>query len=183
MVLAQLKRINMYKAPGPDNLPNWVLRDFAPFLFKPVCAIFNASVREGKVPSIWKKANVVPVAKVRPPMSVESDIRPISLTPTISKALESIVGLWILDVVGSQPDGRSTTHALLDMLYHWNKSLDDGQSFRILFVNYTKAFDHVDHTIVITKLKSLGVPEFILCWTKSFLCERQQRVKNLRRGL
>ena len=110
-----------------------------------MCAIVNASVLEGKVPSIWKKGNVVPVAKVRPPMSAESDIRPISLTPTVSKALESIFGRWILDVVGSQLDdhqfgslkGRSTTHALLDMLYHRNKSLDDGQSVRVLFVDYT----------------------------------------------
>ena len=64
-----------------------------------MCAIFNASVREGKVPSIWKKANVVPVAKVRPPLSMESDIRPISMTPTISKVLESMADRWILDVV------------------------------------------------------------------------------------
>ena len=185
MVLARLERINVYKAPGPDNLPNWVLRDFAPFLCEPVCAIFNASVREGKVPLIWKKANVVPVAKVRPPVSMESDIRPISLTPTISKVLESMVGRWILDVVGSQLDdhqfgslkGRSTTHALVDMLHHWNKALDDSQSVRVLFIDYAKAFDHVDHGIVIEKLKSLGVPEVIVRWTTSFLCERQQRVK------
>jgi len=96
-------------------------------------------VREGKVPSIWKKANVVPVAKVRPPLSMES--------PTISKVPESMADRWILDVVGSQLHdhhfgslkGLSTTHALADMLHHWNKALDDSQSVRVLFIDCAKA--------------------------------------------
>ena len=77
-----------------------MLRDFAHLLCEPLCAIFNASVRQGKMPMIWKKANVVDVPKANPPASIEADLRPISLTPTVSKVLESIVGSWILDVVG-----------------------------------------------------------------------------------
>jgi len=42
-VLAELERIKIYKAPGPDKLPNWLLRDYAPWLCEPLCAIFNAS--------------------------------------------------------------------------------------------------------------------------------------------
>ena len=122
---------------------------------------------------------------MKPPKKIESDLRPISLTPTVSKVLESIVGSWILDIVGSQLDDhqfgslkrRSTTHALVDMLHHWYKSLDEGQSVRVLFVDYAKAFDHVDHNVVLQKLKSYGVPSFIVRWMTSFLCERQQRVK------
>ena len=184
-VLAKLERIKIYKAPGPDDLPNWLMRDFAAWLCEPLCAIFNASVREGNVPSMWKKADVLPMPKVHPPTCIESDIRPISLTPTVSKILESIIGNWILEIVDSQLDdhqfgglkGRSTTHALVDMLHHWNKALDDGHSMRILFIDYAKAFDHVDHNIVIQKLKSFGVPDFIVRWLSSFLSARQQRVK------
>ena len=143
-VLAKLNRINVHKAPGPDGIPNWVLRDFAPLLYEPLCAVFNASVREGKVPSLWKHANVLPIPKVNPPKSIESDLRPISLTATVSKVLEAIVGSWILDIVGSQLDdhqfgalkGRSTTHALVDILHHWHKALDEGQSVHVLFVDY-----------------------------------------------
>jgi len=90
-VLAKLNRINVHKAPGPDGIPNWVLRDFAPLLYEPMCAVFNASVREGKEPSLWKHANVLPIPKVNPPKSIESDLRPISLTATVSKVLEAIV--------------------------------------------------------------------------------------------
>ena len=86
----------------------------------------------------------------------------------------------LLDAVSSQLDscqfgalkGRSTTHALVDMLQHWHSVLDDGHSVRVLFVDYVKAFDHIDYNIVIQKLKSLCVPDFTVC-----LSERPQRVK------
>jgi len=93
----RLSRINAHKAPGPDGLPNWLLRDFSSHLAGPVCAIYNASVREGFVPSRWKEANVVPVPKVQPPKAVEADLRPISLTATLAKVLESFIGSWILE--------------------------------------------------------------------------------------
>jgi hypothetical protein len=97
------------------------------WLAEPLSAIFNESVRTGVVPSIWKQAKVIPIPKVHPPVALEKDIRPISLTPTISKVLESIVGEWISNLVVSHlhkrqyggMKGRSTTHALVDILHHW----------------------------------------------------------------
>jgi hypothetical protein len=65
-------------------------------LCRPLCSIFNWSVREGFVPSIWKEANVTPIQKSSPPKDVDSDFRPISLTPIISKILESFPYKWLL---------------------------------------------------------------------------------------
>ena len=62
-VLSKLERINVHKAPGPDRIPNWFLRDYAAFIHEPMCAIFNASIRDGRVPEVWM-TNVLPVAKV-----------------------------------------------------------------------------------------------------------------------
>jgi len=70
----KLSRIHIHKAPGPDGLPNWVLRDFCDKLSGPVCAIFNASLHEGVVPPCWKEAHVIPVPKVHPPKAIESDL-------------------------------------------------------------------------------------------------------------
>jgi hypothetical protein len=184
-VEAKLRHINVHKAPGPDGLPNWVLRDFSAQLAGPVCAIFNASVREGFVPTRWKEANVIPVPKVQPPMSIESDLRPISLTATLGKLLESFVGAWILERIENQLDGRqygalkrrSTTHALVDMLHHWNSATDQGQSVRIVFIDFAKAFDHVDHSILVAKLLAFGLPDTIIRWMCDFLRGRRQRVK------
>jgi len=74
----RLCNINITKAQGPDFLPSWILRDFAPLLAQPLAAIYNASVREGIVPHVRKSAIVVPVPKVHPPKSTSSDLRPIS---------------------------------------------------------------------------------------------------------
>ena len=96
-VESKLSRINSHKSNGPDELPNWFLKEFSVFLAEPVCSIFNASIREGEVPSVWKLANVVPIPKVSPPKAISTDIRPISLTPTLSKIIESFIGKWVLD--------------------------------------------------------------------------------------
>ena len=145
-------------------------------------AIFNASVREGSVPSRWKEANVIPVLKAHPPRLIESDLRPISLTPTLSKLLESFVKAWILEKIQGKLDphqygainGRSTTHALIDMMHHWNRAVDEGQSVRAVFA---KAFDHVDHNVLLEKFTEFNLPDIIIQWMCSFLQHRRQRVK------
>lgn len=109
---------------------------------------------------------------------------PISLTPAISKILESLIGRWILADTGDGFDrkqfgalkGRSTSHALVDITHKWLQALDEKKSVIAVFVDYAKAFDHVDHTIVMTKLAALGVRSVPLRWLHSFLLNRQ-RVK------
>ena len=181
----KLSRINTRKAPGPDGLPNWILKEFAFTLADPICSIFNASVRQCTVPTIWKSANVVPIPKVKPALSVDSDLRPISLTPTLSKLLESFVGQWMLEAIGNNFDvkqfgglrGRSTIHALIDILQPWHAALDADKLVRVLFIDYAKAFDHVDHSTILRKMATMGIPDFITRWMFSFLADRQQRVK------
>jgi len=160
-------------------------RDFCEKLSGPVCAIFNASVREGFVPPCWKEAHVIPVPKIHPPKAIESDLRPISLTATLGKILESFVGAWILERIENQLDshqygglrGRSTTHALVDALHHWHSAVDKGQSVRTVFIDYAKAFDHVDHNILVAKMIAFGLPDVIIRWICSFLSDRRQRIK------
>lgn len=184
-VYAKLSQINVRKAPGPDELPNWFLKEFAYTLCDPICSIFNASVHEGIVPAIWKNANVVPIPKTKPVLSIENDLRPISLTPTLSKLLESFVGQWMLEIIEDKFDskqfgglrGRSTIYALIDILQIWHQALDDHKSVRVLFIDYAKAFDHVDHSIVLAKMSKMGIPDFIMKWMHSFLSNRNQRVK------
>jgi len=90
-VESKLSRIDARKSSGPGELPNWFLKEFSAFLAEPVCSIFNASIREGEVPSVWKLAYVVPVPKVCQAKAISTDIRPISLTPTLSKIIESFI--------------------------------------------------------------------------------------------
>jgi hypothetical protein len=70
--------------------------------------------------------------------------------------------------------GRSTTHAHITHI--WHQALDDHNSARLLFINYSKASDHVDHKIV-SKMKIFGSDPPLLKWMHSFLSNRQQCVK------
>jgi len=166
----KLALLRAHKACGPDNLPNWFWRDFSVWLAQPLCAIFNVSIRQGIVLQAWKLANVVPVPKTNPPATIDLppatiDLRPISLTPCLCKVLESFIGQWILDDLQGKIDerqygalkGKSTTHELVDILHHWHKALENNSTVRIVFIDYAKAFDHVDHSTIIRKLVDLGV--------------------------
>ena len=62
-VECQLSALKTHKAPGPDQIPTWVLKDFAPILAGPVAAIWNSSVREGFLPQVWKSAYLAPLPK------------------------------------------------------------------------------------------------------------------------
>jgi ribonuclease P/MRP protein subunit RPP40 len=73
--------------------------------------------------------------------------------------------------------GRSTTHALNDITHKLQQALGDQNSARCLFIDFTKAFDHVAYTIVLKKLPSALIIILILRWLHSFLFNRQQRVK------
>jgi hypothetical protein len=184
----QLMKLDVSKAPGPDNIPTWVLKDFAGFLAGPVCAIYNASIREGHLPLIWKSATTRPIPKVCPPKAVETDLRPISLTPTISKELETHVVGWLWKLVWPKMDpyqfgamsGSSTVHALIEMLHDWYSNTDNSKDrnfIHAVLVDYSKAFDRIDPNILLEKLKGFNIPNFLLHWVCDFLSDRTQRVK------
>ena len=185
-VAISLSRIKTNKATGPDEIPNWILHDYATILAPPACAIFNSSLREGTMPALWKCADVRPVPKIRPPALIEKDLRPISLTPVLSKCLEKFMCTWIMDITMDQIDpqqygsikGTSTVHALVELVHKWKHAVETpGTIVRILLVDFSKAFDQVNRHILITKCASLGLPTFITKWLTSFLCQRKQRVK------
>jgi hypothetical protein len=148
-VFTALSHVNTYKSPGPDEIPNWFLKEFAFAIVDPVCHIFNESICSGLVPAAWKRANVVPIPKSNPPQSIHDDLRPISLTATLSKLLESQIGRRLLPKILDKLDpkqygalrGRSTTHALVAVTHMWHQALDDHRPIRTLFVDYSKAFN------------------------------------------
>ena len=91
-VYKRLSHLNAAKAGGPDGIPNWIiLREYAEFLAYPVSIILNAPFKEQQLPSPWKLADVTPLPKTKPVKEIKKDLRPISLTPSISKVAEDFV--------------------------------------------------------------------------------------------
>ena len=182
----RLAGLDPRKGAGPDGIPTWLLCDFAPLLAAPVCAIFNSSIRESALPVMWRRTTVVPIPKTNPPRMVEKDLRPVSLTPVLAKELEFFVCDWMLQLAGDQLDSSqfgaiknsSTVHALVDLVHDWSVATDSSDKMvRALLLDYRKAFDLIDHHILLRKLGQLGLPEFIVSWVGAFLHGRQQRVR------
>ena len=118
---------------------------------------------------------------------LKKDLRPISLTPCISKIAEDVVvcdhvkpaALQVLDdnQFGAVPKS-STTLALLEMLHTWTEDTDgNGYTIRTILFDYRKAFDLIDHSILVSKLRSLDLPVSIINWIIDFLSDRFQRIK------
>jgi len=115
-----------------------------------------------------------------------ADYRPISVTPILSRLLEKlVVRNWLLpaipndmisDQFGFRPTG-STTCALAFILHHVTVMLEDCEYVRCLLIDFSKAFDVVDHAVLLSKLSQLDLPHCIFNWLISFLTERNQAVK------
>jgi len=172
-------------SPGNDNLPSWLFRSCSVELADIIAHLFNRSFLSGTVPKNWKTAVVTPVPKVPKPKSV-TDFRPISVTPILSRLAEKIVvKKWlrpsiptesINDQYAFKPTG-STTGALIHLTHFSTKMLETNSYVRCLLIDFSKAFDVVDHQILVDKLSRLPLPNNILSWIVCFLSDRLQITK------
>ena len=182
-----LANLNQSKASGPDNVPNWLLKEYSDILAFPITQILNASYREQRLLTIWKMADVPPLPKKKPVLDLKKDLRPISLTPCVSKVaeefvVEDVVKPAVLDVIRGNQYGAipksSTTMALISMLHAWSLGTDgNGATVRTMLFDYRKAFDFIDHSILIDKLCKLDIPRSVVNWIIDFLSDRFQRIK------
>ena len=176
----------LHSAAGPDEISAWLLRENAASLCRPLCSIFNSSLRQGFVPSLWKSATVSPIPKTSPALNIDSEFRPISLTAIVSKILESFPYRWLLQSISGQIDplqfgslqGSSTSMALVHLLHKWHEASDKlGTSLRICLLDFSKAFDRIDHNILLEKLQLMAVHPVLINWIADFLSNRLQRTR------
>ena len=99
--VSALRKVKTNKSTGPDNL-----KEHADCLAAPLASIVNCSLREGVLPTVWKSANIIPLPKTKPLMSVQTDIRPISITPIAAKVFESIIMKYVDDIVCDAMDSK-----------------------------------------------------------------------------
>ena len=183
-----LSHLNPGKACGPDRIPNWLLKEYSDAVAFPVTEILNASYSEQHLPKMWKLADVTPLPKKKSVKELKKDLRPISLTSCISKVAEGfIVDDYVKPAVMSIIDdsqygaipNSSTTMALISMLHNWSINTDgNGATIRTIVFDYRKAFDFIDHEILIRKLRTkCKLPVSITNWIVDFLSDRSQRIK------
>jgi hypothetical protein len=172
-------------APGYDNVPCWVFKSCSYELAGIVASIITQSLRTGTVPVTWLTAIVTPVPKVPIPKCI-ADFRPISVTPLLSRLTERLlVRDWfgpalakidLQDQYAFKPTG-STNCALIDCFDFVTSMLECNNYVRCLLIDFSKAFDVVDHAVIIRKLKVLDLSASLKNWIISFLTGRSQITK------
>ena len=144
----------------------------------PISVLVNISLRSGIFPDIYKIAKVVPIYKSKNKEDI-GNYRPISLLPTLSKILEKIMHkrtfnfLQKSKILYSSQYGfrskHSTNDAIAELISNVTENLEDKYSTLCMFLDLSKAFDTIDHNILLNKLSHYGIRGISLDWFRSYL--------------
>lgn len=180
-----LSKLDASKAFGPDGVSPRLLKEGAHQLSTSLSRLFNASLQTGHFPSIWKKANVIPLHK-KNDKSCIANYRPVSLLSSVGKAMERIVFKSLFEYFqnnflisvwqsGFIP-GHSTVTHLVEIYHTFCQAVSEGKEIRVVFCDVSRAFDRVWHQGLLFKLEKCGIAGTLLAWLKDYLHERYQRV-------
>ncbi len=174
----------MTSGPGPDGLASKLLKCARFELSELIARIFNHYLSISFVPAQWKQANITPIAKIDHPSSW-SDYRPISITSNLCKLFERVLARYIINKTSSIwrsnnqngfLPGKSTMGAISKVIFDWGLALDAKDPIVAIFFDFAKAFDLVQHDLLLSKLEKTLEP-FLVSWIAAYLTGRQQRVK------
>ncbi len=170
---------------GPDGIPGRVLKACAFQLAGVFTDIFNLSLSLSVVPSCFKKSTIVPIPK-KNKITCLNDWRPVALTPIFSKCFEKLVREHICSVLPASLDplqfaylsNRSTDDAIAFTLHTALSHLENKNTYmRMLFVDYSSAFNSIVPATLVAKLQTLGQNRSLCSWILDFLTGRSQVVR------
>ena len=172
----EILKLNRNKATQNSDIPTKVIS----FL----CASFNSSIKASKFPQCLKLADITPLYK-KGKNDQKEDYRSVSILPNLSKIFERCIFKQMSQFFESTLSnhqccfrkGLSTQQCLLVLLEKWKRFVDRGKTFGALLTDISKAFDFLDHELLITKLNTYGLSRHALRLIHDYLSNRKQRTK------
>lgn len=172
-------------ASGCDGISVKMLKFCFPVISNHILHIVNCCLDVGYFPENWKLSLIKPLPKITVPLEY-SDLRPITMIPTLSKILEKIVQLQIYDYATENNilshlqsgfrKGFSTTTLLSNVSDNIFNSLDEGKATALILLDFSKAFDTLDHALLTSKLTYYGFNNRATEFFRSYLNNRKQLV-------
>lgn len=184
-VLKLLANLKIDKAAGPDLVRPVVLKNLRNEITYIITILFQKSLSSGTIPSDWTKAYVCPIYK-KGDSTDPANYRPISLTCILCKTLEHIVASHLsshfsnhnilFDLQHGFREKRSCETQLIELTDSLVNNISAGKQTDLILLDFSKAFDKVNHRKLLLTLQENGVSTQILNWTRSFLIGRSQTV-------
>ena len=182
-VAETIKNLNFRKALGPNSIPNKALKIIYKAISTPMSDLINLSFETGIHPNLTKTSNVIPAHKKGSQLEA-NNYRPISLISNISKIIEKIVYKRLYNFLETNVilyeqqygfrNNHSTNHALIEITEKIREALDKNEFACGTFIDLQKAFDTVNHGILLKKLEHYGIRGIPNNWFRSFLTNRYQ---------
>ena len=171
-----MSKLPSKNSSGHDNISNLLLKEIIAPLSPALVEVFNKSLSKGEFPTVMKLADVVPVYKGKEHY-IETNYRPISLLTTISKILEKIVYQRVYCFLQSTGQiyenqygfraNHSCEHAIGQVVGTIIKSLEKQQYSACILLDLSKAYDTIEHKILLQKLDTYGIRGNALSWFES----------------
>lgn len=168
---------------GPDGIPACILTNCANALAIPLSIMFNVSLKYGYFPEVWKKSFIIPLFKAGSKLNV-INYRGIAKLSAIPKLFERClidylcrqISSWLTPLQHGFRKGCSTVTNVLQLTTLINRAFNEGKATDVVYTDFSKAFDKVNHNLLLAKLDLMGFSENMLCWIKSYLSSRTQCV-------
>ena len=184
-VYALLHKLNPAKAPGPDGIHPRILKHIADIIAPTIFCLFRASLDQGVLPDDWKRGLIRPIHKGGDAASPEN-YRPICLTSVLVKTLERLIrtaldrhlisnNLLPATQHGFVPRKSCVTNLLLAR-EAWSDAWERKQPVHSVFIDFSRAFDRVNHSLLLHKLCNLGITGKLYDWIAAYLRNRTWRV-------
>ena len=176
---------------GYDEIPAHILKQNTILYIKPLTHLINSSINKGIFPDELKIAKVIPIFKSGNKELIEN-YRPISILSVFTKVFEKVMYKHLINFVDKNNilykyqfgfrRQHSTNHAVITLVEKITNALDKGKIVVGCFLDLKKAFDTVNHRILISKLRKYGIRGHILQWFESYLKNRKQfvQIKNFK---
>ena len=184
-LLKLIKKISIYKSSGIPTLSTRFFRDTMLFIPHIFLHIYNRIKSTGLFPNSWKLATVIPLPKCNKPKDA-SELRPVSLLPIVGKVLEKLIhvqmSMFLENTMFLSPNQHgfrkehSTSSASSRFIDDIALGLDKGKFTLAVFLDIKKAFDTIDHVILIQKLRHAGCGERLISLLTDYLMDRKQSV-------
>ena len=179
-----LKQLNPNKAVGWDLIPPRILKLGAQELAPPLACLYNSIIYQGEWPGCWKRGDWVPIFK-KGERSNRRNYRPITILSAVDKVFEKLISNQLSGNFESKLSQNMTAYrknhgcdtTLMRLTENWRKALDKNEWVGLLSTDMTKAFDSLYHPLLISKLAAYGADENTVKIIKSFLENRENRVK------